>query len=570
MKKTTLLVLIISVALLTGLAASPVFGGGEGGLERAMHAQENHTDALLAKAGVVGTALGLDENGNDVIQVFTTRPGVGGIPNSLDGVTVQVKVTGAFEAQEDEETQHTIPVPIGVSSSNVNSIDFPFCFTGTLGARLTGTGGALYALSNNHVYANINGSSGAVPGSSVIQPGLADSSCNTTGTTSIGTLHAYVPMDFDGGDNLVDAAIVSTSSTLVGTATPADGYGEPSTLALTCDDDACGNLLNTPVQKRGRTTHLTTGFITGVNATMTVNYGKGKKARFVDQLIVDGSFSAGGDSGSLVVTNDDNAQPVGLLFAGSGSSTIMNRIDFVFSELATNFVGTVATGLGVDGKPFVADNTGPTVTTVDPDDGATGVGVTASVTVTFSEQVDPATVHDVSFTVDDGVSDVSGDITVAADRFSATFVPDPALANGTMYTVTVTSSVTDIAGNNLDQNEVMGGDQEFTSTFETVADGGGGGGVTVVSIDPDSMDAGTTIAFVITGSGFVEGADVTFENGSGPSPEASIVVVTDSERIDLEITAKSGGPPGSREWNVRVTNPGGASGVCICTLTVIK
>ena len=57
-----------------------------------------------------------------------------------------------------------------------------------------------------------------------------------------------------------------------------------------------------------------------------------KSARFVDQIgISPGTFSAGGDSGSLIVTEDGN-YPVGLLFAGSSTRTIANPIGFVLSR----------------------------------------------------------------------------------------------------------------------------------------------------------------------------------------------------------------------------------------------
>ncbi|MCH8987811.1 MAG: Ig-like domain-containing protein [Chloroflexi bacterium] len=569
MKKPFSILAIMAVILLAALAATPVLGGGEQGLEKARQAQENHTDALLAKDGVVGTALGLDENGNAVIQVFTSRRGVGGIPAKLDGVAVQVKVTGAFEAQDDETTQYSSPVPIGVSSSNENSIVIPFCYTGTLGARLVGLvdGSEVgYGLSNNHVYANVNGANGSGPGSSVIQPGLADSSCTTTDTIPIGTLTAYVPIDFDGGDNLVDAAIAkdgNQASPLIGTTTP-EGL-EPSTEALTCENDACGNLLNTLVQKRGRTTHLTQGEITGVNAIIKVNYGKGKKARFVDQLVIespDTAFSAGGDSGSLVVTDDDSADPVGLLFAGSSTSTIVNRIDLVFSELASNVCSgcTLVFDLSVDGKAPVEDTTGPTVTSVDPADSATGAAVTTNVTVSFSEPVDPNSVTSTTFTLTNELANLAGVITVADDNLSATFDPDADLTNETAHTVTVTSGVTDTAGNALDP--------AFTSSFTTEA-AGGDGGVSVDSIAPNAMDAGTTISDVtIKGSGFVDGADVTLENGNGPAPAASNVVVVDANTITLDFSAKSGGPSWDRVWDVRVTNLDGTSGVCGGCFTV--
>lgn len=44
-----------------------------------------------------------------------------------------------------------------------------------------------------------------------------------------------------------------------------------------------------------------------------------------------GAMSQGGDSGSAVL--DENNRLVGLLFAGSDNSTIINRIEHVFSAL---------------------------------------------------------------------------------------------------------------------------------------------------------------------------------------------------------------------------------------------
>ena len=75
--------------------------------------------------------------------------------------------------------------------------------------------------------------------------------------------------------------------------------------------------------------------MTGVNVTVIITYDNGQ-ARFVDQVIIQGtggSFSAGGDSGSLIVSQSGNF-PVALLFAGSGSTTIGNRIDLVLGAFS--------------------------------------------------------------------------------------------------------------------------------------------------------------------------------------------------------------------------------------------
>jgi hypothetical protein len=84
--------------------------------------------------------------------------------------------------------------------------------------------------------------------------------------------------------------------------------------------------VGTLVQKTGRTTGWTTGQITAINATVDVNYGLGRVARFHDQIITT-NMSAPGDSGSLLLTWDNVA--VGLLFAGSNVVTIFNQIENV-------------------------------------------------------------------------------------------------------------------------------------------------------------------------------------------------------------------------------------------------
>ncbi len=105
------------------------------------------------------------------------------------------------------------------------------------------------------------------------------------------------------------------------------------------------------------------GTVAEINVTVDVCY-EGfivctKWARFVDQIgITPGSFSAGGDSGSLVVTNDANNNPVGLLFAGSSTHTFANRIDLVLTRFRVT----------IDGE---AGSNPPAVSITSPADGST-------------------------------------------------------------------------------------------------------------------------------------------------------------------------------------------------------
>jgi len=66
------------------------------------------------------------------------------------------------------------------------------------------------------------------------------------------------------------------------------------------------------VQKYGRTTGLTFGEIESINTSINVTYGSAgsQVARFTGQIIICCSFSAGGDSGSLIVGKRDVVPPV--------------------------------------------------------------------------------------------------------------------------------------------------------------------------------------------------------------------------------------------------------------------
>jgi hypothetical protein len=93
--------------------------------------------------------------------------------------------------------------------------------------------------------------------------------------------------------------------------------------------------LDDRVQKTGRTTMHTRGIVDQVSATVQVDYGDAGTATFEDQVVVrpegGGDFSAGGDSGSVVLDGERNLG--GLLFAGGEGTTILNRISNVVAAL---------------------------------------------------------------------------------------------------------------------------------------------------------------------------------------------------------------------------------------------
>jgi hypothetical protein len=249
-----------------------------------------------------------------------------------------VCVPAVTQAQYQTRNMH-----FGVSGGNVNDITRAFCCSGTLGSLVT-AGGTQYVLSNNHVLARQDQ---AVPGEDISQPGLIDNGCQIA--TVVADFTAAVQL----GTNNVDCAIAAVRAGLMDSTGFIEGLngtgGQPST-------SIAAPSVGMAVQKSGRTTAHTTGTIGSINTNVKVQYqiqcGKGKKytVNYTNQVLINSTtFSAGGDSGSLILTNTSCAHPVALLFAGSSSTTIGNPISDVLNALGgvgypVSFVGMNCTG----------------------------------------------------------------------------------------------------------------------------------------------------------------------------------------------------------------------------------
>jgi hypothetical protein len=98
---------------------------------------------------------------------------------------------------------------------------------------------------------------------------------------------------------------------------------------------------------------------------------------------------------------------------------------------------------------FTVDTVAPTVVSRYPASGATGVLVTTTVTATFSEAMNASTITTSSFTLKIGSTPVSGSVSYNAGTYTATFTPGADLADDTIYTASLSTAVTDAAGNAL-------------------------------------------------------------------------------------------------------------------------
>ena len=310
---------------------------------------------LLKRANVVATGIGYKQTGGEKTDTLcivcsvkekllaSQLSGQDLVPAAVAGIPTDIVETGTIRAQQ-APTDRFRPAPGGVSIGHVDIT------AGTLGCWVTQNGQKVI-LSNNHVLANSNATEIGDP---ILQPGPFDG--GSFPQDHFANLTQFVPISFEGEpgecqfanavigvfnagcrlinsntrfqiakaqaeDNLVDAAIATPLD-------PADVKDE--ILNIGPIQGTVEGQLGMAVKKSGRTTGFTTGQIQQVDVTANVQYGAGQMARFTDQLLA-GAMSQGGDSGSAVL--DDNNRLTGLLFAGSDTTTIINRIENVFSAL---------------------------------------------------------------------------------------------------------------------------------------------------------------------------------------------------------------------------------------------
>jgi len=150
------------------------------------------------------------------------------------------------------------------------------------------------------------------------------------------------------------------------------------------------------------------------------------------------------------------------LYLYNPSGTLVARAETVYRQETVTFKPTVAGeyrlrvrsysgsgGFFVDVSAGIGiDTIAPTVTSVSPADGATGLAASTNVTATFSEAMNQAATSG-AFSL---VSSASGTAVAGAFSWSGntvTFDPTADLAPGASYTATITTAAKDTAGNAL-------------------------------------------------------------------------------------------------------------------------
>ena len=255
------------------------------------------------------------------------------VPKNVKNMVTDVIEVGELKALKAEmleplqsRTEKVRPAPPGVS------IGHYLITAGTFGAVVYDNSTAQpMILSNNHVLANAtNGNDQrASINDRIYQPGPFDFVHVDLGYADrpyiIACLKRFVNLADYPAINVVDCAIGEPleNSMII-----------PDILEIGLVQGVTTPVLNMAVKKSGRTTGLTFGQITALDAMVDVQYEPGRVLSF-DHQIITTNMAAGGDSGSLLLDNNNLA--VGLLFAGSTTATIYNPIQDVLDLLSVNF-----------------------------------------------------------------------------------------------------------------------------------------------------------------------------------------------------------------------------------------
>src|SRR5438876_1021078 len=234
--------------------------------------QEKITPEILRWPDVLGTAVGINEEGQPDLVVYVeanARSRAEMIQATLLqflNIPVRTELTEKFTAykgphgdDDDSHAAHKVlqkpPIPLGTSGGWRSDLANGYCCGGTLGSLIQ-VNGAQYILSNYHVFESDIVSGGnnliATNGSPIIQPALIDIRCNAHRARNVGTLVKLSSLP----DSNVDVSIAQADPGMVRT----DG----AILAIgTISSHTVEAYLNQEVKKSGRTTGLTRSHVSG-------------------------------------------------------------------------------------------------------------------------------------------------------------------------------------------------------------------------------------------------------------------------------------------------------------------
>ncbi len=246
-------------------------------------------------------------------------------------------------------------------------------------------------------------------------------------------------------------AVSYNPATHIATLTPASSmsYATTYTVTITADvADSAGNTLSggyawsfrsepdtyapvvTSVNPANGATEISTN-ITSITATFNESMAGG--------TITNSTFTVSGLTGTVSYNNPTYTAtftPSGQLLYGQAYTAALSTAvtDTAGNPLASTYQWTFTSEVDV---------TPPTVTSVNPIDGAAGISRSATITAVFSEDMAASTINTTTFTV----SGVTGSVFYDALSNKVTFTPSGLMPYNTLHTATITTGAQDLYGN---------------------------------------------------------------------------------------------------------------------------
>jgi hypothetical protein len=269
--------------------------------------------------------------------------------------------------------------------------------------------------------------------------------------------------------------------------------------------------------------------------TATPTGGTYGSAQSVTLTCDDGAGS--GCAGTYYTTNGTTPTTASIAYLSniSISSEGLTTLKFFSTDNVGNTEAVVTENYTVDTAP-------PTVSSKSPASGATGTPITTKPTATFDEAMDDITITTSTFMLMQGEVTVTGAVTYNSATRTATFTPSSPLDEGTVYTATLTTGITDVVGNPLAADviwsfttgdllggEIQGGEPSLTTAVSTLAGSGSAGftngtGASAQFNDPYSITTdGVSLYVADTGNHTIRkiviatGVVTTLAGGEGPS-----------------------------------------------------
>ena len=189
-----------------------------------------------------------------------------------------------------------------------------------------------------------------------------------------------------------------------------------------------------------------------------------------------------------------------------------NTLQVTAADASNNVSAPIEVDKNGAALTVVHDSVPPTVTSVDPANGATNVANNAAIHVTFSKAINPGTVNSLNFKVE-VTAPVIGSFTLVGDN-GFTFTPTAPLESGQTYIVRLRAGgIADTAGNSLMS--------EHTSLFVIEDDEAS----TLTTVAPASGAPGTNFDVTFTGTNLATAGALVSDN---PGVSGTITGKTDT------------------------------------------